>query len=464
MEKHLNESLIEYSKTDFYPFHMPGHKRMSLPIGNPYDIDITEIGGFDNLAHPRGLIKNIEDRLSKFYGCDRTYMLVNGSTCGNLSMIYASCKRNGNILVARNCHKSVIHAVELKDLKADYIYPEVSEDGIQLEIAPSQVEEKLAKKHYDALIITSPTYEGVVSDIKRLSEICHREGTALLVDAAHGAHFGMNGFPENPVNLGADAVAVSLHKTLPMFTQTAALLVNKDSLLNRMKLEESIRIFQSSSPSYILMSGVDRGLEFLERDGEEAAKKLNDLLLSFRRKCESLKNLKIVKYDNLENSKIVILSLIEGFTGQMILETLREKYHLELEMAVGQYALAMTTVMDKENCLERLYTSLNEIDNDLEGQRRLAFSDRKELGLKVRPDKKMEISEAKESEFELVSLDKAAGRISYNEVCVYPPGVADLLPGEQISEDMIEYINRNIEDGHEVEGVFDGSIYCLQEH
>ena len=274
----------------------------------------------------------------------------------------------------------------------------------------------------------------------------------------------MNGFPENPVNLGADAVAVSLHKTLPMFTQTAALLVNKDSLLNRMKLEESIRIFQSSSPSYILMSGVDRGLEFLERDGEEAAKKLNDLLLNFRRKCESLKNLKIVKYDNLENSKIVILSLIEGFTGQMILETLREKYHLELEMAVGQYALAMTTVMDKENCLERLYTSLNEIDNDLEGQRRLAFFDRKDLGLKVHPDKKMEISEAKESEFELVSLDKAAGRISYNEVCVYPPGVADLLPGEQISEDMIEYINRNIEDGHEVEGVYDGSIYCLQEH
>jgi arginine/lysine/ornithine decarboxylase len=165
----------------------------------------------------------------------------------------------------------------------------------------------------------------------------------------------------------------------------------------------------------------------------------------------------------MEDSKIVIMSLVKDFSGEDILESLRE-LGLELEMAIGQYALAMTTIMDGKECLDRLYESLKMIDKKLEGHERLCEDELFLAGKKVVPLKKLEISEAKECEAERIRFKDSIGRISFNEVCVYPPGVADLLPGEQISEDMIEYINRNIEDGHEVEGIEDGLIYCLKEH
>ncbi|MCR4781700.1 MAG: aminotransferase class V-fold PLP-dependent enzyme [Lachnospiraceae bacterium] len=462
--KTLYSELVGLYESDYYPFHMPGHKRKSLEFIDPYSIDITEIGGFDNLAHPRGLIKDIEDRLASLYGCDHAFMLVNGSTCANLSMIYAANRRNGNILVARNSHKSVIHAVELKNLSSDYIIPEVDEYGIQKAIDPDKLEEILKRKRYDSFVMTSPTYEGICSDIKRISEVCHKYGVKLLVDAAHGAHLGITDeFPENPVNLGADAVAVSLHKTLPSFTQTAALLYKKESLVDLDELKDAIRIFQSSSPSYILMSGIDKCVTYVN-ENRESFRNLKNNILDFREKTEVLNNLKILKYDDMEESKIVILSKIDGFSGEDLLVMLRNDYHLELEMAQGQYALAMTSIMDDKECLNRLFKALKDIDGKLLGGKFFPFKDKKVMNLSEIPLKVMEISEAKDAKRRKVLLDKAEGLISYNEVCVYPPGVADLLPGEQIDKDMIEYIKNNIADGHEVEGVTSGYIYVLQEN
>jgi arginine/lysine/ornithine decarboxylase len=183
----------------------------------------------------------------------------------------------------------------------------------------------------------------------------------------------------------------------------------------------------------------------------------------FRKKASELKNLAVVKYDDMEESKIVILSKKEGFTGEDLLVNLREKYHLELEMASGQYALAMTTIMDDEYCLSRLLESLKLIDKAIDGHRDCIFSKDKGLNIKSRPEKVMEIYEVKDRQKEKISLDESEGRISYNEVCVYPPGVADLLPGEKISKDMIEYIKNNIENGFEVEGIESNSIYVLRE-
>ena len=223
--KYLIDDLEEYAQSDYYPFHMPGHKRKSLSFPNPYEIDITEIDGFDNLHHATGMIKEAEVRGAELYHSKRCFFLVNGSTCGLLAAISAATRRGDKVLVARNCHKAVYHALYMNELQAEYLYPSITKNGIQGQITAEQVQESLYENpDAVAVILTSPTYEGIVSDVAKIAEVCHEHGIPLIVDEAHGAHFGFGGgFPENAVKLGADAVIMSLHKTLPSFTQTALL-------------------------------------------------------------------------------------------------------------------------------------------------------------------------------------------------------------------------------------------------
>lgn len=186
------------------PFHMPGHKRRALPFPNPYTIDITEIDGFDNLHHAEGLIREAEERAAKLYGADRSYYLVNGSTCGLLAAICAAVRRGDKVLAARNCHKAVYHAISMQGLAAEFLYPAITRGDLQGQITAAQVEEALTK-HPDiaVVILTSPTYEGIVSDVAAIAACCHAHGAALIVDEAHGAHFGFGaGFPEMRCALG----------------------------------------------------------------------------------------------------------------------------------------------------------------------------------------------------------------------------------------------------------------------
>ena len=226
--RYLDQALEAYGKSDVYPFHMPGHKRNPLPFPEVYGIDITEIDGFDNLHHAEGILKEAQQRAADLYGSAHCYYLVNGSTCGILASICAAVKKRGRILAARNSHKAVYHALFLSELTAEYLYPAVTECGIQGQITPRQVEDALKKDpETSAVVITSPTYEGVISDIEGIAKVAHVHGIPLIVDSAHGAHLGFGGeFPQNAVRLGADAVIESLHKTLPSFTQTALLHLN----------------------------------------------------------------------------------------------------------------------------------------------------------------------------------------------------------------------------------------------
>ena len=243
--KYLIDDLEEYAQSDYYPFHMPGHKRKSLAFPNPYEIDITEIDGFDNLHHATGMIKEAEVRGAELYHSKRCFFLVNGSTCGLLAAISAATRRGDKVLVARNCHKAVYHALYMNELQAEYLYPSITKNGIQGQITVEQVQESLYENpDAVAVILTSPTYEGIVSDVAKIAEVCHEHGIPLIVDEAHGAHFGFGGgFPENAVKLGADAVIMSLHKTLPSFTQTALLHLTSD-LIDEKRVERYLSIYE----------------------------------------------------------------------------------------------------------------------------------------------------------------------------------------------------------------------------
>jgi len=311
MRQYLDKELLEYSCSDYYPFHMPGHKRQRLGDFRPEEIDITEIEGFDNLHHAEGILKEGQERLALLFGADESFYLVNGSTAGLLSAICGCIRKGDRILIGRNCHKAVYHAVYLMEAKVEYLYPEPTKFGIQGSIAPEQVKQQLEKfPDTRAVVITSPTYDGIVSDIRAIADIVHGYGILLIVDEAHGAHFGFSeGFPQKAIALGADLCVESLHKTLPSYTQTAALHImrrrggkrTKDSFVSGenggtspsvimpekalatgkneiaveppkehrfdlARVKRYLGIFQSSSPSYVLMAGMDRCVRMVEED------------------------------------------------------------------------------------------------------------------------------------------------------------------------------------------------------
>ena len=227
----LYDKLLKYRVSDYYPMHMPGHKRNKelLTMVNPYSIDITEIDGFDNLHHAEEVLLQGMERAAALYKSHFTGYLVGGSTAAILTGISACTKKKDKILVARNSHKSVYHGIYLNELEPVYIYPQTEPQfGISGGIFPEKIEEMLIK-HPDIklVVLTSPTYEGILSDVKSIAEITHKYDVPLMVDEAHGAHLGFHpGFPKGSVGLGADIVIHSIHKTLPALTQSALIHVN----------------------------------------------------------------------------------------------------------------------------------------------------------------------------------------------------------------------------------------------
>lgn len=464
--KYLDETLMQYAKTDMYPFHMPGHKRRELAFPNPYRIDITEIEGFDNLHHATGVLKEAQQRAAALYGSKHCYYLVNGSTCGLLAAICGATRKKDKILAARNSHKAVYHAIFLQELEVEYLYPAITQNGIQGQITVAQVDAVLKKNpEIQAVVITSPTYEGIVSDIKGIAEVVHKKGIPLIVDAAHGAHLGFStGFPENPVNLGADAVIMSLHKTLPSFTQTALLHVCSD-LISKERIERYLGIFQTSSPSYLFMAGMDNCVRLLEQTGKKLFAEYENRIEEFYKSVADLKFLHVMNKSDLSEkdaydwdiSKIVIFTEKAGMTGQQLHERLLQDYHLQMEMVSGYYVLGMTSIMDEKEGFLRLAKALHEIDTatakemERTSEESLASNNFIEKMYQKNPAG-IQIYEALEKAAKEVSFSEAKNQISAEYIYLYPPGIPVIVPGEVITEEFINKIVKCLELGLAVEG------------
>lgn len=479
----LLERLTEYAGSDAYPFHMPGHKRREIPDGipggfpDPYGIDITEIDGFDNLHHAEGILKDAMETVAAIYGADRSWYLVNGSTCGILSAVFAATENGGKILTARNCHKAVYHAICLNRLEAEYLYPEeITEFRINGGIRAEDVRKALEKDamrcagnsgdvrgkitKIQAVLITSPTYEGVVSDIRAIADAAHEYGIPLIVDEAHGAHLEYadqcHSFPKSALEYGADIVIQSLHKTLPCFTQTAILHV-KGKLVDQDRISRYLSMFQTSSPSYLFMAGMERCIRYMDGDGRNEMIRYEKRLEHFMERMEGLQVLEVLdrevcgKYRTVagwDPSKIVVSTMrAEDFHGEELAETLRRKYHLEMEMTAPEYVIAMTSLMDTEEGFERLGTALLEIDGAL---RRRMESGRKEKAASETPEglesklshpvRRMLICEAMDADTERTAFQDTVGKVSAEFVYLYPPGIPIIAPGEVFTDAIVEKI------------------------
>ena len=500
----LLERLSTYAASDAYPFHMPGHKRQVkmgiTSVPNPFSVDITEIDGFDNLHHAEDILKESMNSAAAVYGADRSWYLVNGSTCGILAAIAAAVKPGEKILMARNSHKSAYHAVILNQLEPVYLYPEevpesetpapppdinipeeVPEFQIPGGIEPEQVERALLEHpEIRAVFVTSPTYEGIVSDIQGIAATAHRHGAALIVDEAHGAHlpFGDgNYFPDGALQEGADLVIQSLHKTLPSLTQTAILHL-KSQILDAKKVEQYLSVYQSSSPSYILIASMENCVRYMAEKGAGEMARYGARLRELREKLAKLKHFRLLKEEicgaagvyGYDPSKLVLFP--DFMTGTRLAEVLRTEYHLEAEMSSGRYALLMTSFMDTEEGFSRLERALLELDarvesvglKDAKQGRQEPFSGaqsnqkpNQENDLENYPQQMCLPWQAWHGDGMLVPLEEAEGRAARTCVTIYPPGVPMLMPGEQIGTREIARIREDWKLGLTVEGICEKS-------
>lgn len=483
-EKSLYQALSAYSESDFYPCHMPGHKRnpLSGEMADFYKLDITEIEGFDNLHQAEGILAEAQKRANRLYGTDETFFLVNGSTCGVLAAVMTAAAPGNEILMARNCHKSVYHAAILQGLRVHYYYPGViREYDICDGVCPEEIGRLLDQfPDCKAVVVTSPTYEGIISDVAGIAAVAHERGKIVIVDAAHGAHLGLRGITEDrmeeedvlkrfdEVMETADLVIHSLHKTLPSMTQTALLHVN-GSRADRTKLRRYLAMLQSSSPSYMFMASMDSCVRFLKEQGRMRFDAMRRHYEAFCKKTEKMRHIRIGKMTDLsENSyalsdwdigKVVISVRGTNMTGKELSGVLREKYHLELEMAAQTYALAIMTLMDEAEGWQRLADALLEIDDRIEKE-----PSKSVIKGWIVNEEKLTMAAAFHSRWEEVFLLDAAGRISADFITPYPPGVPLVIPGELIDGELIEEIRKYLETGLCVQGVSaDGRIGVVVE-
>ncbi|MEE0397277.1 MAG: aminotransferase class I/II-fold pyridoxal phosphate-dependent enzyme [Lachnospiraceae bacterium] len=466
----LFEKLSAYGASDYYPYHMPGHKRRlkTDTMRELAQIDITEIDGFDNLHDAQGILKRIQEEAAAAYGAEESFFLVNGSTAGILSAISTAVSPGGKILMVRGAHKSAYHAAYLRDLQIAYLWPGVHPlFGCNLPATAKEVEEALQQTpDVQAVFIVSPTYEGLAADVKSIAEAAHKRNIPLIVDEAHGAHLGFDGrWPESSVRQGADLVIQSLHKTLPAPTQTAILHVN-GKLVDRCRLRRFLGIYQTSSPSYIFMAAMEDAIATTSANRE---KLFGDFWEYWKGMTESLsacRNLIFLKEENSDPGKLAVMDKTGFLHGEQLYEMLLHKYHLQPEMAAGRYVLAMFTVGDTKEGYERLTKALLEIDEYITAERKQRTQEKlmeregNRMADAVTPvciQKKTQavigIGRAWDTPKEWVLLKDAEGKTAGEYVNLYPPGSPIIVPGEIFTKDILTEIAAYRQQGFHVQGV-----------
>lgn len=465
----LYEKLLALSESGVLPMHMPGHKRNASLA--PYlsalgaKLDITEIDGFDNLHEAKGVLRQAQERAAGLWGAKESFFLVNGSSCGILAGLYALTRPGGEILLSRAAHKSVFHAIELCGLAPRFLAPDfVGESSIFASVSPSQVEAALdAFPNVKTVLVTSPNYDGVLSDIAGIARVCHARGAVLMVDEAHGAHLGLGGgFPDGAVKGGADLVVQSLHKTLPSLTQTAIAHVCS-SRVDTEKLRHALSVFQTSSPSYLFLASIDACVTLLREDPaimtdwRDALAWFDRETAALSRICLPLRRERKANVFDFDPSKIILTS--RKMTGEALMRHLREGFGTELEMAVPDHALAMTGAGDTRESLARFARALNDIDRAFASLPDDPAPAPDAALYRIEPALALAPRDALCAEHARAPLSRCAGRIAAEYVWAYPPGVCMLIPGERITPELAAALAR----AAQIPGHLHGSSGALPE-
>lgn len=442
----LLEEVLKYHNEEKLILSMPGNKcgrgfRRDR-IGQEFrrrlgDLDITEVGNLDNLHHPNGVIEEAQTLLAKTYNAKKAYFLVNGSSSGNLASIFAAFNEGDEVLVERNCHKSVYNALILRKLKVVYIEANIDlENGILLPCNEKNIVDALKKsKKPKGIILTTPNYYGISSNLENILNMFKANGLKIVIDAAHGSHYGFSErLPKSMVDL-AHYVVMSAHKTLPALTQGAYLLVND----NNSNIEFFISAFNTTSPSYLIMSSLDYSRYYLDNYAKEDYEKLIDLSEVYTNKINSLDKVKILSKEDITEGYYIdksryVMTLPVGFSGSKLFDYLLEN-SIQSEMSYSRGVVLILSPFNTREDFEKIYRAIVSLDMEV------LRDDKKKIEYKkVNNIKVLDPFEVHNKKYEEVELNEAVGRISKDFVVPYPPGIPMLLPGEKITEDIIKNI------------------------
>jgi len=473
----LDLELEKYHKEDVYSFHMPGHKGLSEAFFRPeLFYDITEIPGFDDLMESEDLLKDLQQVMAELYGAGEAFLLTNGSTCGNLVGLFSVAKPGDTVLLPRFSHKSLYHGTALRDVKLHQPLWQGPKD-----ITANSVKAELsAHPEIKVLCLTHPTYEGELLPLEEIYTVCKEHGVYLLIDSAHGAHFGLGSeFPESAVHF-SDLCVISLHKTLPVLGQAAAVLLGQESgtagIVQMQGAADSVElpdsdttslssriayyrnVFNTSSPSYLIMASVAYCLRQLKAHGPELFSEYYGRLSRFYEEAKSLRHLKLTPMERRDPGKLWVTVpkglMAQGIAinGITLADTMRKCFKLEPEMAIEEGCLFMTSYADTEEGFRRLMEALRTVDREAETLSD-AGQENCHTPLPAYGECVYTMHQAEFLPKEEVSLNQAVGRICGRAVALYPPGIPLFLPGERISEEAVAYLERELEAGRSVEGL-----------
>lgn len=476
MQKNIAQTIEEYINEDIAPFSMPGHKQgrafHKMPSENGkldflIKADLTEVDGLDNLHHPEGIIKESLKDLAKVYGSEKSYFLVNGSTSGNLTMIFAAFNEGDKVLVERGCHRSIFNAIILRKLKPVYLNHSYNINlGIDIPNNSKEVIESIQQEQdIKGVILTYPNYYGVCCDLKSIANSCKKKNIYLIVDSAHGAHFGFNNLlPQNAVKLGADAVVESAHKTLPSFTQTAYLHINNHKLIP--KVDFYISAFSSTSPSYMFMLSLEFSKDFLKNEATKEYNKLLQRIYLLRSEINSSKKFRILDrqyieqclgYSNFDfDDTRLVINVEEGFSGHKLLEYLREN-KVQAEMSNDRNVVLIPTPFNIEQDYVKLVEALKKCDLEYIKEKTKPIYNNNSY------EKVLEPYEVIDKDKLEIDLKESEGLVAGDSIVLYPPGVPLVIMGERITYKHIEIVTKAIEDGVQVLGIADNKILVVNE-
>ncbi len=468
----IYEALRKFKRMRVVPFDVPGHKRgrgnMELTefLGEDcLSVDVNSMKPLDNLCHPVSVIKDAEMLAAQAFGAVNAFFMVGGTTSAVQSMIMYACKGGDKIIMPRNVHRSAINALILCDAVPVYVNPEVNHQlGIALGMSVSQVEKAIEENpDAKAILVNNPTYYGICSDLKKITDLAHAHGMLVLVDEAHGTHFYFgDNFPITAMAAGADIASVSMHKSGGSLTQSSFLLMGER--INSDYMRQVINLTQTTSASYLLLSSLDISRKRLALGGREIFEKTVEMAEYARSEINSIGGYyayskELVNGDSIYDfdiSKLSVYTLPIGLAGIEVYDILRDEYDIQIEFGDIGNILAYISVGDRKRDVERLISALAEI------KRRFGKT---ETGMLTQEYINPIVAESPRKAFYAdkmsLPLNEAVGHVCSEFVMCYPPGIPILAPGELITAEIIEYIRYAKEKGCSMTGTEDINIEKL---
>jgi arginine decarboxylase len=453
----LFDAMVNLAESRKVSFHTPGHKsgkgiatRFRKFVGpRVFSIDLTTLDEVDSLQNPTGVIKEAQELAAKAAGADRSYFLVNGTTVGNHAMIASSTGPGDKVLIARNCHRSILTGLIMSGALPVFFQPAFDRDlKLTLNVTFDTVKSAIdANPGCRALLITSPNYYGLCADIEKIIPYAHEKGMLVFADEAHGPHLKFNPkLPKCALDAGADMCVQSTHKIVGGMTQ-ASMLHAKAGRINIDDVTNTLKLLQTTSPSYILMASLDLARMQMATEGKKLLNRTIKLAEEARIQIDRIPGIRCFGKDaakqagmpDMDVTKLTITVSDLGLSGYHVSQMLNNRFGIQVEMADPFHVLVIVSIGDRQDDLNRLVEALRVIAAETGLQGALLPLD------KVHPPAlnnrfAMTPREAFYSDSELVSMDDSAGRVSTEIVTVYPPGIPLLVPGEEISREAIDYL------------------------